>query len=147
MNKKDLIANAKKNLVQPPKDFANEFSSKVEEIAAEVNSRLSARSDLEQLIGKENIEMMKDNTHNFTRFMESLFFEFDAETFVETVIWAIKAYKAHGFKLTFWPAELNTFMEVIKDKLSNDCFANVSPFYKWITVNIPVCLNIIEQQE
>jgi hypothetical protein len=40
----------------------------------------------------------------------------------------MRAYLAHGFKLTYWPAELNTFIEVLQQELSADSFQAVIRF-------------------
>ncbi len=87
---------------------------------------------------------MEDNTRNFTRFMESLFYAYKPEIFVETVLWAVRTYRAHGFPQVYWPANLGTFIEVNHEALSASAFAEIYPFYRWITVNIPVFFVINE---
>lgn len=146
MNKANLIESAKK-LSQPTDTATAEYSQKMERIAAEVNSLMKARPDLDRLIGPDNVAMMEDNHRNFARFTESLFLEFNPEVLVETVIWAISAYKAHGFKLTYWPAELDKFIEVLRGELSPEAFESIHPIYKWITVNIPICLKLSEEYQ
>jgi hypothetical protein len=144
MDKHDLIKSAQK-LQQPDETAAKEFSQKMDHIVAEVNRQMGQRPDLERLIGQDNVSMMQDNHHNFAHFMESLFYEYRPEVLVETVLWAMRAYLAHGFKLTYWPAELNTFIEVLQQELSADSFQAVYPFYNWITINIPICIKINEE--
>ena len=143
MTKEELVISARE-LKQPSKDSINEFTEKVDRIALGVIDRLNNRPDLDKLIGENNRSMMEDNTRNFTRFMESLFHEYKPEVFVETVLWAVRTYRAHGFLQAYWPANLDTFIEVTREELSEIAFAETYLFYKWITVNIPVFFVINE---
>src|SRR6056297_1980663 len=143
MTKKELLKSARE-LNQPSKEAAREFTEKVDRIALGVIERLNNRPDLDKLIGDNNRSMMEDNTRNFTRFMDSLFHEYKPEVFIETVLWAVRTYRAHGFLQAYWPANLDTFVEVNREVLSEPAFAEIYPFYKWITVNIPVFFVINE---
>ena len=143
MTKKELLKSARE-LKEPSKEAAREFTEKVDRIALEVIEKLNKRPDLDRLIGDNNRSMMEDNTRNFTRFMESCFYEYKPEVFVETVLWAVRTYRAHGFLQAYWPANLDTFIEVIREALSEPAFREIYPFYKWITVNIPVFFAINE---
>ena len=143
MTKEELLQSARE-LKQPTKEAAGEFAKKVDRIALGVINRLNSRPDLNKLIGDNNQHMMEDNTRNFTRFMESLFHEYKPEVCVETVLWAVRTYRSHGFMQAYWPANLNTFIEVNREQLSESTFTEIYPFYKWITVNIPVFFVINE---
>ncbi len=143
MTKEELLKSARK-LKQPSKEAAGEFTEKVDRIALGVIDRMNNRPDLDKLIGDNNRSMMEDNTRNFTRFMDSLFHEYKPGVLVETVLWAVRTYRAHGFLQAYWPANLDTFVEVNRENLSESAFAEIYPFYKWITVNIPVFFVINE---
>jgi len=143
MTKEELLKSARK-LEQPSKEAAGEFTGKVDRVALGVIERMNSRPDLDKLIGDNNRSMMEDNTRNFTRFMESCFYEYKPDVLVETVLWAVRTYRAHGFLQAYWPANLNTFIEVIRETLSEPAFREITPFYKWITVNIPVFFTINE---
>jgi len=54
---------------------------------------------------------------------------------VETVLWVYRAYRSHGFRLTYWPAQLNAWMVVLKAQLSEDTFREIHPLYNWFIVN------------
>ncbi|MEI7673143.1 MAG: hypothetical protein WCK00_13610, partial [Deltaproteobacteria bacterium] len=47
------------------------------------------------------------------------------------------AYRSHGFQLTYWPAQLDTWVEILQRKLSTEALAEVYPFYNWMIVNQP----------
>lgn len=136
MKKDDLFKSAAQ-LAQPSAEALAEFSHKSETLARELNDRFGKRNDIEQLIGAGNIEMMHDNHRNHLRFMVSLFTHYEPEALVETVLWVFRAYRSHGFKLTYWPAQLDNWVEIFKKELSPGCFKEIYPFYHWMIVNNP----------
>jgi hypothetical protein len=91
--------------------------------------------------------MALDNNTNFARFMESMFFDYNHEVFVDTVLWVFRAYRSHGFKTTYWPANLNTWVELLRAELSPKTFEAIYPFYNWLIVNIPIFVKLTENTE
>ncbi len=144
MNREELLESAER-LLQPPLKAAEEYSVKSEEMAAEINSIMVKRRDLESLIGAGNIDMMFDNHRNHVRFMESLFFSYRAEVLVDTVLWVFRAYRSHGFNLTYWPAQLDLWVEVMKKKLSSESFDSLYPFYRWMIINQPFFVKLSDE--
>ena len=141
---KDQLLQAAKTLRQPKESAAAEFSRKRDQLAAKGNQMLADRSDLEKLVGKGNQQMAEDNNRNFARFMESMFSAYAPEVLVETVLWVFRAYRSHGFQTTYWPANLNIWVEMLKQELSNEAFEEIYPFYHWLIVNIPIFVKCTE---
>jgi hypothetical protein len=137
MKKEDLLKSASK-LKQPSSEAIAEFTSKAAVMTSVLNDRLSQRADIIQLIGEGNLEMMYDNHRNHMRFMTSLFNDYNSVVFTETVLWVFRAYRSHGFKLTYWPAQLDNWVEIFKNELSKECFDEIYPFYDWLIVNNPL---------
>lgn len=136
MNTKALIESASR--LNPPSTTSTaEFEAKRERLADALNQRMRARPDLERLIGAGNQPMMEDNSRNFGRFMGSLFRAYDPQVLVDTALWVFRAYRAHGFQICYWPANLDTFVEISRDELSDATFAEIYPFLEWLIVNIP----------
>jgi hypothetical protein len=108
MTKKTLIESAE-SLKQPSPSSAKEFEGKAEFMAAEMN-----------------------------RFMSSVFLHFQPLVLVETLLWVYRAYRSHGFHLTYWPAQLNQWVELFKGELSSETYKEIYPFYHWMIVNQPV---------
>jgi hypothetical protein len=54
---------------------------------------------------------------------------------VDTVLWVFRAYRSHGFQLTYWPAQLETWIRILKEDLSPDSFSEVYPFYRWLLLH------------
>jgi len=124
-------------LIPPTEEVAAEFAEKKERVAAELNRRMGERPDLERLIGADNRSMMEDNSRNFMRFMGALFVQYDAKTLAETAFWAFRTYRAHGFQVAYWPANIDTCVEIFKEELSADAFGAVYPFFEWLIIHIP----------
>jgi len=141
----NLMKKSAEKLTPPSEKSVAEFQKKSVDISKGVSDMLSSRTDIERLIGKDNLEMMENNVRNFTRFMESILTEYQPEVFVETVKWAMRTYRSHGFNPSFFSANLDTFCEIIKEKLSPEAYKEIYPFYHWITVNIPKGLSFIDK--
>lgn len=145
MNLNYLIATAR-TLRQPSAEAAAEFEAARDILAEALNRRMSARPDLEKLIGPGNRAMMEDNSRNFCRFMGSMFLAYEPEVLAQTALWVFRAYRSHGFYTTYWPANLDTFVELAREQLPPSAFAETYPFFHWLIVNIPSFVKISDAQ-
>jgi len=136
MERADLIVSAQK-LSQVTTALALEYSSKRDYLVELMNKKMAARADLNEMVGADNIEMMKDNHANHARFLESIFYQHSAEILVDTVLWVFSAYRARNFSATYWSAQLNGWIEIYKDELSTDCYNAIYSYYNWMLINIP----------
>ncbi|WP_372950747.1 hypothetical protein [Mariniphaga sp.] len=137
MNYKFLIDSAAKIPVAE-KNAVEEYREKSDFLVAVINKQMSIRPDLKELIGENNLEMMKDNHANHVRFIHSILKNPNAEVLVDTVLWVFKAYQNHGFSGSYWAAQLNTWFQILKDELTPESFRQVIPLYEWMQVNIPL---------
>ena len=142
--RKQLLETAR-TLIQPQETVIREFSRKRDELAAMGNQTLADRSDLEKLVGEGNRQMAEDNNRNFARFMESMFSDYNAEVLVDTVLWVFRAYRSHGFQTTYWAANLNVWVDMLKQELSTEAFDALYPYYNWLIVNIPVFVKLTDE--
>lgn len=136
MKKEDLIVSAGKIPV-PNREQTDEYEAKRDTLAAAVTQVLSGRPDLDHLIGAENGAMMADNHRNHARFISSLLKHFSPEVLVETVLWVFRAYRSHGFQLTYWPAMLDIYVDVMRRELTPQTFQAVYPLYHWMIIHLP----------
>lgn len=134
-------------LPRPSQETANEFYSNVERVALEVNKNMAQRDDLDRLIGEGNLAMMQDNHRNHARFMASLLQAPDPEVLVETVLWVYRAYVAHGFQPTYWPAMFDTYLAIYQMHLSEKAYQEVLPYYEWFIFNHAVLTEMSRQQK
>lgn len=142
---KTFLLNTANQLLQPSKSSCQEFSDKLGNLISKMNGRMLDRKDLAELVGENNIEMMKDNHSNHARFMESVFTEYNPAVLVDTVLWVFRAYRSRNFSSTYWAAQLNNWIEIYKEELSDGCFKEIIPFYQWMQVNIPIFNALAEQ--
>ena len=70
--------------------------------------------------------------------MESLFGSYDPKIFVETVLWVFRTYRNHGFNTSYWAANLDIWVEILRSSVSEETYREVYPYYHWLIVNIPV---------
>jgi hypothetical protein len=122
MNKASLMASAA-CLIQPPPEVVAEFAEKRQAMAAMVNREMNARNDLLKLVGVDGVRMSEDN---------------NPEVLVDTALWVFRSYRSHGFAPIYWPANLDTWVEVLRRELSPQAFAAIFVFYRWLIINIPV---------
>ncbi|MDK2977747.1 MAG: hypothetical protein PWP52_461 [Bacteroidales bacterium] len=98
--------------------------------------------DINDLVGEDNLDMMKDNHANHVRFMVSIFKNFDPEVLTDTVLWVFRAYRSRRFHSNYWAAQLNSWIEILKKELSEQTFKEIFPYYEWMQVNIPVFVKL-----
>ncbi len=133
-------------LRQPTTAAATEFEGARDSLAEELSREMTARPDLEKLIGPGNLPMMQDNSRNFCRSMGAMFAACEPAVLAQTALWIFRAYRAHGFHSTYWPANLDTFVEIARARLVPATFAETYPFFQWLIANIPSFVKISDEQ-
>jgi hypothetical protein len=141
MTREELLATAGK-LPRFSAETIGEFAEKRERLAAEMNRLMAQRPDLTDLIGEGNQAMMEDNHRNHARFIGSLIQNFSPQVLVETVLWVFRAYRSHGFHLTYWPAQLDTWVELLKRELSPAAYGEIYPLYHWMIIHQPTFVGL-----
>lgn len=139
---KEKLLSSAGELIPPGQQTIDEFTQKRDAMAEQCTIELKKRNDLDELIGPKNIQMAADNNRNFARFMQSIFTDFEPGVLVETVLWVFEAYRSHGFKTTYWPANLNIWIDRLKTELSGPAFDEIYPFYHWLIINIPLFVKL-----
>ena len=138
MNTREALLRSAKELAQPSASAADAYAAVADTVAAAVTRELGDRPDLERLIGPGNADMMADNHRNHVRFISSQLVLYQPDVLVETVCWVLRAYRSHGFQLTYWSAQLNSFVDHLRDGLAPEHFEEIYPFYNWMIVNQPL---------
>ena len=143
---KEILLKTAAQLRQPSAEAKKEFSKKLNALVEQMNQTMLNRADIHELVGANNIDMMKDNHANHARFMESVFDNFIPEVLVDSVLWVFRAYRSRNFSSTYWSAQLNTWINIYSKELSENTFNEILPFYKWMLVNIPIFNNLAEKE-
>lgn len=145
MKPSELTASAKNVFCASTKSI-DEYKEKSEQLLTSVNEKMLKRPDILELInGEQNVSMMKDNHANHIRFIASILATPDAESLVEVISWVFRAYKSRGFHSNYWVAQINTWLEVLKDHLTPEAYNEIKPIYEWISNNIPFFDNFCQQ--
>lgn len=145
MDKKFLLETAQQ-LKQVSVKTADEYHQNAEQLTTKMNALMIERPDIKDLVGANNINMMKDNHANHVRFIASILKNYNADVLVDTVLWVFRAYRSHGFTTNYWAAQLNTWMTVIKEVLTSESFVEVYPYYEWMQINIPLFVKVSDEK-
>jgi len=145
MTKTELLHTAQQ-LRQVDARVASEYEQKAEQLNAKINQLMLERADIKELVGEINISMMKDNHANHVRFIVSILRNHNPEILVDTVLWVFRAYRSRGFSSNYWAAQLNTWIEIIKEELSTETYHQVFPLYEWMQVNIPTFVKLSDEK-
>ncbi len=145
MTKEALLKSAKE-IKQVSEELANEYASKRSALVEKMNEKMLKRLDLKEMVSENNIDMMKDNHANHARFLESIFYNYSPEVLVDSVLWVFRAYRSRNFHSTYWSAQLNSWLEIYNENLSNDCFIAIYPYYNWMLINIPTFIKLAENE-
>lgn len=145
MTKTELLQTAQQ-LRQVDARVASEYEQKAEQLNAKINQLMLERADIKELVGEINISMMKDNHANHVRFIASILRNHNPEILVDTVLWVFRAYRSRGFSSNYWAAQLNTWIEIIKEELSTETYHQVFPLYEWMQVNIPTFVKLSDEK-
>lgn len=144
MDKAHLLATANQ-LTQVSNKAADEYHMYSEQLVTKMNALMLQRPDIENLVGKGNLDMMKDNHSNHVRFIASILKNHNSEVLVETILWVFRAYRSHEFTTNYWAAQLNSWIKVIKETLTAESYKEIYPYYEWMQINIPLFVLLSDQ--
>lgn len=144
MDKNYILETARK-LEQVNPETAEEYRQKSDELIARINQRMLEKPEIEDIVGENNFSMMKDNHANHVRFMASILRNYNPEVFVDTVLWVFRAYRSHGFTTNYWAAQMNTWIEILKELLTPESFNEIYPYYEWMQTNIPIFVKLSDE--
>lgn len=133
-------------LKAPSPESVSEFAWKRTKLETAVNKRFFTLPGAAMLIEGDWKKMTEGCNRSFGRFMESVFRQFEADVFVETALLAFRAYRNQGFQNGYWPASLSVWLDTMEEGLSQRTFQEVSPFFRWLKDNIPLFVNLTEEE-
>jgi hypothetical protein len=139
---KDQLIESARKLGAATLTATADYEARREAMAAELSRRMLARQDIDRLIGPDNREMLENNSRNMFRFMGSLFRSFDPQVLAETALWVFRAYRSHGFQISYWPANLDTAVQILREQLSAESFDSVYPPFEWLIVHNPAFVEL-----
>lgn len=105
-------------------------------LAVGLNERMEAEPDIDRIVPVSKRGMMRENHANHFRYMHSVTRVFSPGEFVETVAWALRTYRGHGFTLDYWRRMLPHCMELTRSRLQPEEARFLSTLYEWILENL-----------
>lgn len=145
MNKTDLIVSAA-GLREVSPQTATAFDSAAETCAAALTAALHQQPDLDSVIGPGNQDVMATNHHNHFKYMASTTALFDPASFVETVLWVVRTYRARGFSLAYWHVMLPLATDIVRTTLPPRHFEEIAPFYRWLAGHVDLIARLGETE-
>jgi hypothetical protein len=141
MNRQDLIETAS-SLNQTSTKAVNEYSDKSDILVTKLNKALLSLKNINDIVGVNNISMMKNNHSNHVRFIATIISKYDPEVFVDTLIWVFNTYINHGFQPAYWKEQMKYWRIILKDELTVEAYNEITPFYNWISANIDALVEV-----
>ncbi|MCK6615719.1 MAG: hypothetical protein HRU80_09445 [Ignavibacteriales bacterium] len=135
MTRNDFITGAE-SLKPISAEALAEYEKKSDILIVLINNHMQSRPDLYTLIGKDNLQMMFSNHTNHVRFMTAIMKNFNPRILVETILWVLRTYKSHGFSISYWPAQISSWITILQAELSSNAVKEILPFYQWIEARL-----------
>lgn len=139
---KDYLIKSADKLNQISELSYREYMLKSDDLLVRINQAMLERSDLYELIGQNNFTMMKNNHANHVRFLASMFKMYDSDLFLETILWVFRAYRSHNFSPNYWSVQLSSWIEILKQVLTEKAYNEIYPYYEWMLINIPTFVSL-----
>jgi methanogenic corrinoid protein MtbC1 len=128
---KNLIKEAEKKL-PVSNESAEEYEKNKDSMLDFVNTEMSKRKDLVQLIGGNSLQMMFDNHRNHINFMIDVFKFSLFEFLIKIVPWVYKSYYNQGFSYNYFLIELETWKKAVKKFLTKSNADEIIKTYDWL---------------
>ena len=131
MNKAEL-QNSASLLPCVSEEAIADYKSKSTMLVGHLNEILLSSTSIENLIGSDNIDLMKTNHENHATFMASIFENPNAEILVNTILWVFKVYRNRGFSPLYWQEQLQGWITVIEKYIDTEYQSSIIEHYKWM---------------
>lgn len=142
MTSKEQLIELAEVIVPPGQKCGEQMLRNAEAFAAELNTYMDGRENLEELIGRDNKELMHSNHVNHFRYISSLAGLYDPQSFVETIIWVLRTYISHGISEHYWNVMLPACVDILRSGLDHEDYLEVVAFYDYLQTNFQSLLEI-----
>ena len=131
----DQILKETAKILPVPYSAAMEFGEQSNLIKEEVDRVLTARYDINELIGQKPLSDMYANHENHAAFMSNVFKLNDYELMCQVIIWVYHTYHAQSFSFDYFPIALKVWIEAIQKQMEPTQAEPVLEIYRWIIKN------------
>ena len=119
-------------LPEIPPQSAQAYRKHLGELVEKVNTRMRSRADISLLIGENPMRVMFDNHQNHALFMSNVFSLNAFALLADTLPWVYRTYHRHGFDWQYFPAHLESWVQVLEQTMAPDMADPLIRVYKWM---------------
>ncbi|MFW5936838.1 MAG: cobalamin B12-binding domain-containing protein [Desulfosalsimonas sp.] len=119
-------------LPEIPPQSAQAYRAHLGEMVEKVNALMRERADIALLIGENPMRMMFDNHQNHALFMSNVFSLNAFALLADTLPWVYRTYHHHGFDWQYFPAHLESWVQVLEQTMAPDIADPLIRVYKWM---------------
>ena len=119
-------------LPEIPPQSSQAYREHLGDLVEKVNTRMRSRADISLLIGANPMRMMFDNHQNHALFMSNVFFLNAFALLADTIPWVYRTYHRHGFDWQYFPAHLESWVQVLEQTMTPDIADPLIRVYKWM---------------
>ena len=119
-----------KQLKAIPEEAAELYASAAERLQNHVNDQFEANPKLNELIGGNPLDVMRNNHRNHAAFMATVFKLNSFELLARTVPWVYRAYHSRGFSYDYFMTELVAWQVAIHECLDRN--VEIRAVYTWM---------------
>lgn len=112
--------------------LAIEYEANMTSLIDYVNNRMLARDDIDDLVGVNNIDVMKSNHINHARLIITTLKLNRTDILDVTLPWVYRVYHNMGFSYNYFPVVLEYWSEAIRTFLHAEQARGIIKLYQWI---------------
>ena len=132
----DKILISASKLPKVSAEAAEEYLKAIDKLLDHVNEQMESNPKISELIGRNPLDLMRDNHRNHAAFMSTIFSINSCELLARTIPWVYRAYHARGFLYDYFPAELIAWQIAIHECLAQPAHkTEILTIYKWMVQN------------
>lgn len=139
----DELLNSCQKLPKISPEAADAYIRAIDTLVDQVNSQLETNPHIGELIGRNPLDVMRDNHKNHATFMSAVFKINSFELLARTVPWVYRAYHARGFSYDYFPVELVAWQIALHECLENPGQkAEILTVYNWMVQQHDVMIKL-----
>lgn len=104
-------------------------------LTQDVDDRLCSMPEIQDLIGKNSLQIMLDNHKHHAAFMAAVFSIGNCELLCKTIPWVYRSYHAHNFSYDYFLIELKAWQAAVEKYLDNNSIDSIRTIYQWMINN------------
>jgi hypothetical protein len=127
-----------------PLGAVSEYRNKTAEMTSLVDTELSSRPDIMDLLDNNALQIMYDNHKHHASFMATVFGVSGYELLAKTVPWVYRSYHSHGFSYDYFPIALQAWQKAVTSIMDEDLRSQILAVYSWMIASHEKMISLAE---